>query len=517
MMNRIKRFLRRSDGTMSVMSLILLPSLFLVAGVAIDTALINYQRGTSQDVADLAALSAARQLDSVDETRAAVQKALDLNETFPFLEMQPEDIVLGWMDDDRNFVASDDQSSMTNVSAVKVRTASPAQFLLFRNLMPGDPIVLHETAIAENEALVSFALTNCASSYKLLDGLVSTVVDLDVEVLCSNKGLRVNTFRMLDRLANEVAAISPFGAPQTYGDVLDAQVSFSSVVAAATGQSATYTPDTVRLGEVLVMSDEMRNMRIGSDTPDIEVQAADVVFGSAEVLSQENAVDAEVKVDLGSMSDFPIRVTISEPRKVVIGATPGDPAAMAKTSQIRIEANGLQLGSALSLDMALNVANASARLSKDGEHCNADPNARAAVFDPVTSGLFRIELTFRIGKGNGKGNTDQQSLVLSDETGTVLEFTKKEVDQGVIKTYRPTPLNFVEELINTAISSIAQVFGGLGDSAAAGAFDALGNVASKAAAEMTGIGDILQDFFGLAMTEAQLEVLDISCSTRLAL
>ena len=73
--------------------------------------------------------------------------------------------------------------------------------------------------------------------------------------------------------------------------------------------------------------------------------------------------------------------------------TQNDEDAVARTSQIRLSIEGAQVAGLLDLSLNLGVANATATLHEDGEHCSSNPDYRAAVFRPATASLIDLDLS----------------------------------------------------------------------------------------------------------------------------
>ncbi|MEO6299202.1 MAG: hypothetical protein ABIO62_06190, partial [Paracoccaceae bacterium] len=87
---------------------------------------------------------------------------------------------------------------------------------------------------------------------------------------------------------------------------------------------------------MIYLAPDLRNIRVGQPLPPLSLNAADIAFASAELLGKRVA-SVQANVTLPSIGTVQAKVMVGDPRQIVLGAIPGDPNAIARTSQIRVE------------------------------------------------------------------------------------------------------------------------------------------------------------------------------------
>ncbi len=550
----LRRFARQDDGFLSVATAILLPAMLIVAGIAIDISDLNAQRRLVQSQADLAALSAARNLSTSESARAAATRTLLSAETYEMRAPAAEHILFGRLEDG-SFLANDDQTSLDGVTAVKVVGSSPARFpILGRFFLRAGPPLVTRSAVAEVDPRVSFALSNCLLSLHLLNGLVEPLLGVDKALLCSGEGLRIDAVSLMRQLALRGDLLSP---ATTYGDVLDAELPLIDVLDAAFDQSRVLTRlaapvfalEPVRLGEFLHLGRGIRELQVTNTlVPPLELHLSDLVFAGLEVLGAR-IVDLEAQLSLGSLAGAVVDVTISEPRVIVLGARPGSAAAQAESAQIRIAVEDLRLTPLLRLSLGLELANSTATLSAKGQPCSRLGRDTAAVFDPVRAELLNADVSLRLaGLPTEQLLAPVQRLKLMQSSTTEISFTHDEVARGTVKEIRADAYQLdvrSPAQITAAVSGLtgalraelgpgggsASCRPGLGctlASAVGGLGQGLGAVTAALGQSQRDLGNphsaeggllqtLLEDVLGFAFVETQLETLEVSCSYKLAL
>ncbi len=467
----LQRFLAGTSGAISVGFIILLPGLLLIAGIAVDFAILNAQRKFVQSQADMAALTGIRNLSSRQDVLDTASETILSDVFFDMRAPRHDDILFGRFEN-YDFVANADQNSLENVSAIWVRTASPADLVVLDRFFTDTTPVIRRAAIAQAKPAVDFTLSNCLASLNLLNGMLQPILGAQLDVLCSGHGVRINAAELLERMVLREALI-----PEGFG--------------IGTGP---LSGEALSLGSFLYLSEGLRDLKVTSPLPPLQLNVADLVFGSAEVLG-ERIVDLELTADLGSAGEVPLSLQISEPRQVVLGAIPGDEDAVARTAQIRLEADAIRLLNLLDVGLALDVAAAEARLSGDGEHCIGDPELRAAVFTPTRSSLLELDIDVSVLGVSLTGLLPRVTQLLS-AVGVEEEvtFTHEEVAAQETKTLEVS----AGDLVDNAVAMVSRRLALL-----------VPNAGSL-------VDAVLQDLLGLHLAEAHLEVTGISCSTKLA-
>lgn len=387
------QFARREDGTVAVLFVLLLPLLLFAAGMAIDYTAMNQQRRYVQGQADVGALSAIRHFVSAKTIRDAARRSVAENPLYDTTPIADRRIEIGTFKSGR-FTPNLDQYEIGSGNAVRVTVRSPVKFLLLSMFVDDSDAAVTRSAIAVVEPRVSFGLTNCLLNAKLLAPALRPLIGANVDVLCSGRGVDANldAAQFLGGLSVRAAALMPSGRPTTYGDILDTGIAASDILQQALGGLfVAPTQQRVRLAEVIYLPEDLRRLTVGSPLPPISLRASQIILATAAVL-QERIVDATVAVNLGGFTNLAAKVTVSDPPQIVLGARPGDPMAIARTAQIKIELPTLDIANTFSLKLSAEVAHASARLSDRGQTCSRTPTAPVAVFDPVSAGLVHIDL-----------------------------------------------------------------------------------------------------------------------------
>lgn len=539
------RFLRAEGGALTVLMVVLLPVLLFGAGLAIDLTHANSQRRYVQAQADLAAMSGAMHFASADSVRAAARATIAANHRYPAFEVPDAQIVLGAAGPQGAFQPAADQQSLDGVDAVQVIVRSPVRLFVLGLFMDTANLTIRREAVAAVQTpRVSFALSNCLLNLRLLEPILRPLLDSRVDVLCSGRGIdtRLSLFPTLLDIAARADLVTPGGAPLTWGTILDADLPVSDVLEVLTGQPVPPSPHAIRLGEVLYLPADLRGATVGSIVPQIHLQAADLILASAEILGQR-ILNLEVGLGLGGLASARAAVRISDPRKIVLGARPGDPNAVARTSQIELDIRELNILNLFALKLRVIVANASAALSAEGAGCAPGPAATVAVFDPVDASLLDVQLNLRVlNLPSGQEALGLQTDTIRNRETRRVEFTRQQYLTDPVARFGPTGqavrdslasslrsgtsalLSQAEQavraqgnaiqcsgllgcLIGGVLHTLKQTLQAVANTLVATAV----NVANALGAEGTLTNAILSDLVGLDIARADLTLLEVSC------
>ena len=323
------------------------------------------------------------------------------------------------------------------------------------------------------------------------------MLGLQADALCSGHGVRIQAFDLLDSLALRAALLSP---GRTYAEILDAEFTMDDVLTAALGPEAfsilvgPLSNQMVRLGDFIYLGEDLQKAQVGSPVPPIEINAADIVFGSAEILGSR-IVDLELAADLGALGSVPVKLQISEPRQIVVGARPGDEDAVARTSQIRLVIEAANVSNVVELSLNLGIANASATLVEEGEHCSSNQDDRAAVFNPATASLIDLDLDLALlGLSPLAALAPLTTGIEAGGASQEVTFTHREVGDRTTKTVAPS----IADTVNATLSVVDRHLGLIAPQA--------GNL----------VAAVVEDTLGLYLAETQLDVFDLICVRRLA-
>ena len=539
-------FAARQSGAIAVLFVVLLPVLLLAGGLAIDLMNINSERRYVQAQADLAALSAASGIASAAGARAAARATVAANGSYPAFELPDVDIEFGTSAGLGGFDAASDQSTTAGATAVRVAVTAPVRLFVLDLFMSEEGLVVRREAVAAVEPpRVSFALSNCLAELTLLNGLLQPLIGAEVDVLCSGRGVdtRVELFQTLGDFALAANLLTPSGEPVTYGEVLDAELPVADVLSVLTGVAVPPVPGVVRLGDALVLSEDLRRLQVDTPVHAVQIQAADLVLLTAELMAQRVA-EVEAELNLGPFANLRAAVRVGEPRRVVLNVVPGSPEAYAQTAQIRVEIHEIDILGLFTLQMDLRLANATATLTNEGDACGTGSADVVAVFDPVDASLIDLDLTTRA-QGLPLGSEALALSVDSVQTRDTrrVSFTRQQYDEapvvqlgpvgpdaitGAVDVTRSTlaaMLNDSAEAINDAnatpactgilgcVRNTLGVLGSLLSTVANNLVAGAVNIANGLGAEGTLTNAVLEDLLGLEIARADLELLDVVCGS----
>lgn len=538
-------FVRREDGSVSVLFIILLPLVMFVAGMAIDFTALNHQRRYVQGQADVGALSGIRHFVSATAIRDAARRSVAENPAYDTVPISDQRIEIGTFLAGQ-FTPNADQAEIGSANAVRVTVRSPASLMVLSMFVDDENANVVRSAVAVVEPRVSFGLGNCLLNVKLLSPALRPLIGGTVDVLCSGRGVdaELDVAGFLGGLSLRAAALTPSGQMGTYGDILDAEYAASDVLEQALGVVVVPSRQPIRLAEVIYMPEDLRRLQVGSPLPPITLQASQVVLATAAVL-QERIVDATVAVNLGSFANLAAKVTVSDPPVIVIGARPGDPQAVARTAQIRVELPTLTIANIFSLSLAAEVAHASARLSGQGQTCSQTPTAPVAVFDPVTAGLLRLDIGVKVlGLPVPLAGVASKAASLVQTANTKVTFEYRDYISQTPRSFGPKTPQAVDQLSALARTTTAELLtsaktaiqgaqsappacSGLLGCTVSGVVNpvtatvnavlsslgaSIPNVAQAAGTEGRLVDAVLDDLLGLGIAQAELQLIDIDCA-----
>lgn len=450
------RFLQDQTGAVAVLFVVLLPILLGVAGLAIDYSAWNDQRRYVQHAADVGALAGIRRVGSASEMRQAVRETVAQNRRYRTFDMPDADIILGTLATDGTFRPLQDQNAGAAATALAVIVRSPARPMLLSLFLPADARVIARTAIAATEPRVSFALSNCLLQATLFREVLRPILGADLDVLCGPTlaRTRLDLADVLGGIALDANLLAASGNSTTWGDILNTSVDASRLMSRALGRPLPLSGHAVRLGDVVYMPADLRDLRVSSPLPPLTIGAQDMVMAAAQLL-MNRVVDTSVAVDLGGLRAA-LAVKVGDPGQIVIGAKPGDPLAVARTAQIDIEVGPLDIRGILDLRLALKVATASARLTDAGRACAREAEATVAVFDPARAAVLDLALGVKaLGLPVSYDSAATKSRRLDTVSTQRIGFTRAEHDAGVAKTFGPIDASGLDQVLNQLMSAAA--------------------------------------------------------------
>lgn len=488
------RFVPGQRRSISTFCLVALPVVTMAIGVAMDLTSLNAQAREMQARSDLAALSAIRNFDSAETLRQAALETLSVPDLYRMRPAGDSDLVLGYLDADHNFTPSADQDDLAGANAVRVTAASYPRLFALMPWLDEETLSVRRSATAALDPRVSFSLSNCLLSLDLLNGILRPIVGADLDLLCAGHGLRLDGLSLLEEIALRAKVLEP--GQTTFGDILDARIDTGHVLGAVFDRSLPTGLGPVQLGQLLYVDEKLRRTVVGNPIDEIEINAADIVFGSVELLYR-NVAGVSLGIDMGPVAGANVGLQIGEARRVVMGAPPGDPEAVARTAQIRLRIAGVSLVNLVTLDLDVELARAEATLSNEANPCSTLKDSVVARFSPATAELLatRISLGLPLLGSLSLGTTQFGNPPVAPQ----VDFTRAEYTAGTVKTVQP-PSGPASELAEDI------------DAVTLGLVLPLGLTRPVTAA----LDAVLTDVLGLTLAEAELSVIDLSCKGRLA-
>lgn len=446
-------FWKDEGGVINVLLVVLLPVLIGIAGIAIDLSALNDQRRYVQHAADAGALAGIRQLGSAAEMRQAVRDTVAQNTRFKTDNIPDTDIVLGNMVSGQ-FHPLINQNDGIAADALEVTVRSPSKLMLLSLFVKDDRQELARSARAAAQPRVSFGLSNCLLQTRLFRNVLQPILGTDLDVLCAGRlaATRLDVAQFLGGVALDANLSSASGSDATYGDILDALVDPSRLMARAVGRSLPLSGRLVRLGDVIYMPDDLKRIRLSRPFPPISVGAQDIVMASAHLLMAQ-IVDTSVNVQLGGIQAN-LSAKVGDPGQIVIGARPGDPLAVAKSAQIDVVVGPINILDVIALHLDLKVANASAHLTAEGGTCAREPSSVIAIFDPARASVLDLSLRVKaLGLPVSYDAAATKTRLVNTAFTQRIAFTRAEYEAQTVKTFGPVNTTGVTQILNQLMST----------------------------------------------------------------
>ncbi|WP_312163432.1 TadG family pilus assembly protein [Phenylobacterium sp.] len=542
-----RRLASDTRGSVSMMMAVSFITLLGAAALAVDVGSLFLQSRKLQGVADLAAISAARDIGRA--SLAAQATAADNGWGRP-LDVQ---VALGRYHPDPSVApAARFQSGGANPNAAKVTVSGEADLFFGRLLLNRDTITLTRRATAARADMASFSIGSRLASLQggvanqLLSGLTGSSVSLSLMDYDALAGAKVDLFQYSDLLrlnANLEGAsydkvlatdISTGKALKILGDLLQGNGEIQAASAARKLAVAAGDGAPVKLAALLDLGPYGTQDHVaGGSGAKVELAAQDLA-SALLVLAGEGR---QVKLDLGAsipgVTDIDIWLAIGErPNNSPWMTVDRDGDVVIRTAQTRLYVKakalsvlGLLGAQPITLPILVEAASGEARLA--GLECPESLSAQAATLS-VRPSVGRIV----IGEiDTAKLNNFKQNLTVSRATVADLllvkataradvqvggqtwksaRFTRADIQAGTIKTVA------TDDIARATVSSLlgnldldVDVLGiglGLGPitSALSGALGAL-------AAPLDGVLNTLTGLLGVKLGEADVRMNGLRC------
>lgn len=534
-------------GSVSMMMAMSFITLLGAAALAVDVGSLFLQSRKLQGIADLAAISAAR---DISRASAAAQATAADNGWGAPLNVQ---VALGRYNPDRSVApAARFQTGGVNPTAARVTVSGPADLFFGRLLLNRNTITLTRRATAARADMASFSIgTRLASlqggvANQLLSGLTGSTVSLSVMDYNALAGAKIDLFQYSDLLrlnANLEGAsydkvlatdISTGKALKILGDLLQGNGDIQAASAARKLAVAAGDGTPVKLGALLDLGPYSTQDHVaGGSGAKVELAAQDLA-SALLVLAGEGR---QVKLDLGAsipgVTDIDVWLAIGErPNNSPWMTVDRDGQVVIRTAQTRLYLKaqalsvlGLLGAQPITLPILVEAASGEAKLS--AMECPETLSAQAATLS-VRPSVGRIVVgeidTTKL--NNFKQNltvtpatvadlllvkaTAKADVQVGGQTWKTARFTRADVQAGTIKTVATDDI--AQATLSSLLSNLQLDVHILGLGLGLGPItSALSGTLGALAAPLDGVLNTLTGLLGVRLGEADVRVNGLRC------
>ncbi|CAN7408506.1 pilus assembly protein TadG-related protein [Phenylobacterium sp. LjRoot164] len=536
-----------TGGSVSMMMAMSFITLLGAAALAVDVGSLFLQSRKLQGIADLAAISAARDVGSA--TSAAQATAADNGWGRP-LTVQ---VALGRYNPDPSVSPSARfQAGGSNPSAARVTVSGEADLFFGRLLLNRDTITLTRRATAARADMASFSIgTRLASlqggiANQLLSGLTGSTVSLSVMDYNALAGAKVDLFKYSDllRLNADLEAasydkvlgtdISTGKALKILGDVLQGSGDIQAASAARKLAVAAGDGKKIKLDALLDLGPYGTQDHVaGGSGAKIQLAAQDLA-NALVVLAGEGR---QVKLDLGAsvpgVTDVDVWLAIGErPNNSPWLTVDRDGQVVVRTAQTRLYLKaqalsvlGLLGAQPITLPVLVEAASGEAKLS--GMECPESLSAQAATLsvrpsvgrlvigEVDTSKLNDFKQNLTVSRAKVADlllvkATAKADVQIGGQSWKTARFTRADIQAGTIKTVA------TDDIAKATVSSLlgnldldVDILGiglGLGPITSA-----LSGTLGAIAAPLDGVLNALTGLLGVRLGEADVQLNGLRC------
>lgn len=390
--HKLRSLSRSEQGTVAVISAIVMTVLIGFAAIAVDVGSFHYDSRRLQGAADLAAIAAA------SNTARATQAARATFSDNGRWALNSLVVETGNYDPDsgkpqaQRFVAN-----RQPINAARVRATAPSPVYFGRIFTDERNVEIAATAIATRPAEAAFSIGSRLLSLEggiinaILSQLLGGQVNLRVMDYRGLADVNVDLLKFLDQLALDADIKAG-----SYEDVLDANVTVGQILnAMAKTARADSQLDVARTLEDLARTvnkstsidltqmldiGNTANAQIGTSRQyglAAVVNALQMVNALAMVANGDHQVDVDLGASIPGLAKTQLSLVIGEPPQNSSWITVGEKGAFVRTAQTRLKlsveigGSGLLAGTAIKLPIFIDVAYAEGRLTD--VTCGATP------------------------------------------------------------------------------------------------------------------------------------------------
>jgi len=489
-------YLADRKGNFTVASALTLPIVIILSAIAIDFGSIYTERRAAQAITDLAAITAAA---NINDTRAAVAMTLgDNNMLDVAIEDDahtqgthlPEEPVMSVKRGHYSAKANEAaglrfKPGNAPVNSVKVSFSKPGS-LFFGASLTNRPIITTE-AVARVTSEASFSVGSRLLRLDggilnaILGGLTGTNLSLRAMDYQALAHANVDAFKFMDALATQMNMTAG-----TYNDVLDANTSVGQIASAIAAIPGTddearvaaqalglTTAKTLQLKQLISVGN-FGQLGIGEHAAglDASIKALEMLTAAAAVANGEHQVDVNLGASIPGLLSAKLALAIGEPAQQSPWFTVGDKGKVVRTAQTRlllttgIGGPGGLLGTSIELPIYVEVAHAEAKLndiSCTGKKVNlvrvdARPgvvSAQIAALGGASLADFDHQPTFgpaQIVKAPLVTVMGQASAQMANANFTTLDYVPEDITYHTIQTV--TTSDFTQSLTHSLLSNM---------------------------------------------------------------
>ncbi|MFC5696985.1 TadG family pilus assembly protein [Pseudomonas sp. GCM10022186] len=396
------RDLRRQRGAIGLMAtLVLLFSLMMLA-LTVDAGRLYFEKRKLQRVADMAAMESAASSGLCGtqvpaEVRALAQASAVRHGYGGDLGAAGNSVDLGYVELDGAGERRLFQASASRPEAVRVQATRQVPASLVLGGLWGQRLTLQAVAVAQRPALAGFSLGSGLASIDtqqsavlnaVLGGLLGTSLDLDAASYQGLANARLNLLQLNQNLPPAAQLDLSAGNVQA---LLDARLTVDQLLDATAG--AANARETLAVG-VRNGLDSLADVAVGAtqveladilqvETPagggqqalSTDLSALDLVTALAFLANKSHAVDVDLGLSLGGLSDLGLKLHVIEPPQIAIGLpgrdANGDWRTQVSTAQVRLEVGGKVTVLLAEVDLALHLEVAQGWAALQGIDCGS--------------------------------------------------------------------------------------------------------------------------------------------------
>lgn len=390
--HRLGSLARSEQGTVAVITAIVMTVLIGFAAIAVDVSSFHYDSRRLQGAADLAAIAAAS--NTANATQAARATFTD-NGRWTLNSLVVE--TGNYDPDPAKALAQRFVPNRQPINAARVQATAPSPVYFGHILREGDNVQIAAAAIATRPAEAAFSIGSRLLSLEggiinaILSQMLGGQVDLRVMDYRGLADASIDLLKFMDQLAVEADIKAG-----SYQDVLDANVKAGQILTAMAQTaradsnldvastleslaSAINNTTAVDLRRMLDIGNTA-NAQIGTSAQyglAAAVNALQLVNALAMVANGTHQVDVNLGATVPGLTNTQFSLVIGEPPQNSSWITVGEKGAFVRTAQTRLKLSvevggtGLLAGTAIKLPIFIDVAYAEGRLSNIT--CGATP------------------------------------------------------------------------------------------------------------------------------------------------